>query len=75
MAIKRAIDGEPLAIQVADLIESLKNEFTESNLLPAESNMEDWLQLLDMESRHVVRIRRPQDSDQATVNTLNRSII
>jgi proteasome-associated ATPase len=75
MAIKRAIDGEPLAIQVADLIESLKNEFTESNLLPAESNMEDWLQLLDMESRHVVRIRRPQDSDKATVNTLNRSIV
>ena len=75
MAIKRAIDGEPLAILVADLIESLKNEFTESNLLPAESHMEDWLQLLDMESRHVVRIRRPQDSDQATANTLKRSII
>ncbi len=75
MAIKRAIEGEPLAIKVTDLTDSLKDEFTESNLLPAESNMEDWLRLLDMESKNVVRIRKPNDSDQATVHTINRSII
>lgn len=75
MAIKRAIEGEPLAIKVTDLTDSLKDEFTEGNLLPAESNMEDWLQLLDMESKNVVRIRKPDDSDQATVQTINRSII
>jgi proteasome-associated ATPase len=74
-AIQRAIDGGELQITVQDLIESLETEFTESNLLPAESNMEDWLQLLDMESRHVVRVRRPSESDQATANTINRSII
>jgi hypothetical protein len=37
--------------------------------------MEDWLQLLDMDFRHVVRIRKPNESDQATTQTINRSII
>lgn len=74
-AIERGIAGEDLKITVEDLIECLKIEFTESSLLPAESNMEDWLQLLDMESRHVVRVRKPNQSDRATETTLNRSII
>ncbi len=74
-AIKRAIDGKELKITVEDLIRSLESEFTEANLLPTESNMDDWLQLLDMDSKNVVRIRRPSDSDQAARETLNRSII
>ena len=74
-AIERGIAGGELKITVDDLLECLKTEFTESSLLPAESNMEDWLQLLDMESRHVVRVRRPNHSDRATQTTLNRSII
>ena len=44
-------------------------------MLPRESNMTDWLQLLDMDSRHVVRIRRPSEADQATETTYNRSIL
>jgi proteasome-associated ATPase len=74
-AIERGIAGEVLKITVDDLIECLKTEFTESSLLPAESNMEDWLQLLDMESRHVVRVRKPNQSDRAAETTLRRSVI
>ena len=58
-----------------DLTECLETEFTDGNLLPAESNLEDWLQLLDLDPRDVVRVRRPNQSDQAAAETLNRSII
>ena len=74
-AIERGIAGKELKITVQDLIECLKTEFSESSLLPAESNMEDWLQLLDMESRHVVRVRKPNHSDRAAETTIKRSII
>jgi proteasome-associated ATPase len=74
-AIERAIDGKELKIMSKDLTECLETEFKEGNLLPAESNMEDWLQLLDLDPRHVVRVRRPNDSDQAASETFNRSII
>jgi len=74
-AIERAIAGEKLAISVTDLTEALETEFTEGSVLPSESNMADWLQLLDMDSRHVVRIRRPSEADQATETTYNRSIL
>jgi proteasome-associated ATPase len=74
-AIERAIDGKELKIMSKDLTQCLETEFKEGNLLPAESNMEDWLQLLDLDPRHVVRVRRPNDSDQAASETFNRSII
>ena len=74
-AIERAITGEPLSLTVDDLMVSLKTEFKEGSLLPAESNLEDWLQLLDMDSKNVVRVRRPNEADKATENTLRRSII
>jgi proteasome-associated ATPase len=74
-SIERAINGETLSLTVDDLIVSLETEFQEGSLLPAESNMEDWLQLLDMESKDVVRVRRPNQSDRATENTIRRSII
>ena len=45
-AIERAIDGEKLCIRVDDLTTALKTEFKEGSLLPAESNLEDWLCLL-----------------------------
>ncbi len=74
-AIERAITGETLSLTVEDLVVSLETEFKEGSLLPAESNMEDWLQLLDVESKNVVRVRRPNESDKATENTMRRSII
>ena len=74
-AIERAIQGETLCLTVDDLVVSLETEFQEGSLLPAESNLEDWLQLLDMESKNVVRVRRPDESDKATENTIRRSII
>lgn len=74
-AIERAIQGETLCLTVDDLVVSLETEFEEGSLLPAESNLEDWLQLLDMDSKNVVRIRRPNESDKATENTIRRSII
>ncbi len=73
--IERAIQGGTLCMTVDDLIVSLEAEFEEGNLLPAESNMEDWLQLLDMESKNVVRVRKPDKSDKATESTIRRSII
>ena len=74
-AIERAIQGETLCLTVDDLVVSLETEFQEGSLLPAESNLEDWLQLLDMESKNVVRVRRPNEADKATENTMRRSII
>ncbi|MBT5028242.1 MAG: AAA family ATPase [Nitrospinaceae bacterium] len=74
-AIERAITGETLSLTVDDLLVSLETEFKEGSLLPAESNMEDWLQLLDVDAKHVVRVRRPDEADKATENTLRRSII
>ncbi len=74
-AVERAIEGGELVVRLDDLLESLKTEFTESQLLPAESNMEDWLRLLDVDPRHVARVRRPSETDKAAQTTLNRSII
>ena len=74
-AIERAIAGEKLCITVDDLTTALKTEFKEGSLLPAESNLEDWLHLLDMESKNVVRVRKPNESDSATENTIRRSVI
>ena len=74
-AIERAIDGKELKILSKDLTECLKTEFKDGNLLPVESNLEDWLRLLDLDPHHVVRVRRPNQSDQAAAETLNRSII
>ena len=58
-----------------DLLKSLETEFVENNVLPSDSNMEDWLQLLDFDPKIVVRVRRPRDSDQAAHQTMSRSII
>ncbi|HIE41781.1 MAG TPA: AAA family ATPase, partial [Nitrospinaceae bacterium] len=74
-AIERAIKGEDLSLKVDDLIVALETEFEEGSLLPAESNLEDWLQLLDMESKNVVRVRRPNEADKATEKTIRRAII
>jgi proteasome-associated ATPase len=74
-AIERAIAGKELKILARDLTECLETEFKEGSLLPIESNMEDWLQLLDVDPRQVVRVRRPSEADQAAAETLNRSII
>jgi proteasome-associated ATPase len=74
-AIERAIDGKKLCITVDDLTTALKTEFKEGSLLPAESNLEDWLHLLDMDSKNVVRVRKPDESDSATENTIRRSVI
>ncbi|MCA9483929.1 MAG: AAA family ATPase, partial [Nitrospina sp.] len=74
-AIERAIKGEPLALKVDDLTEALKVEFRDNSVLPADSNMEDWLQLLDFDPKHVARVRRPDESNKATQKTITRSII
>jgi len=74
-SIERAIAGEKLQIKSDDLKQALHNEFTENSVLPADSNMEDWLQLLDFDPKNVARVRRPNDSDQAASDTLSRSII
>jgi proteasome-associated ATPase len=74
-AIERAIAGKELKILAEDLTECLETEFKEGSLLPTESNTEDWLQLLDVDPRQVVRVRRPSEADQAAAETLNRSII
>ena len=74
-AIERAITGEELQIKSEDMSQALHNEFTENSVLPADSNMEDWLRLLDFDPKNVARVRRPNDSDQAASDTLSRSII
>ena len=74
-AIERSIKGETLCITVDDLITALETEFKEGSLLPAEYNLEDWLQLLDIESKNVVRVRKPNESDSAVENTIRRSVI
>ena len=73
--IERAIAGEPLMMKVDDLTQALATEFAENNIFPSDSNMEDWLQLLDFDPKNVVRLRRPDDADQAASKTMSRSII
>ena len=75
IAVERAITGEPVMIKVDDLIQALETEFTESSILPSDSNQEDWLQLLDLDSRKVASVRRPGDSDLSAAETMKRSII
>jgi proteasome-associated ATPase len=74
-AIERAISGEELKVKCDDLLRALETEFKENSVLPADSNMEDWLQLLDFDPKNVARVRRPNDSDKATSHTISRSII
>ena len=74
-AVERAINGQPVIIKVDDLIQSLENEFTESQILPSDSSREDWLQLLDLDPRKVASVRRPGESDYSAAETMNRSII
>ena len=62
-------------IQATDLVKALETEFIEGSLLPAEANLEDWLQLLDIDPHQVVRVRRSKDSDSSASDTLNRSMI
>ena len=75
MAIERAIEGEELVIKASDLVNAMETEFIEGSLLPAEANLEDWLQLLDIDPHQVVRVRRPKDSDSSANYNLNRAII
>jgi proteasome-associated ATPase len=75
MAIERAIAGGELLIKTDDLLQSLETEFTEGSLLPAQPNLEDWLQLLDIDPHNVVWVRRPRDSDNAAAETFRRSMI
>ncbi len=75
IAIERAIAGEELTIKPEDLTSAIENEFNEGSIFPADPNMEDWLQLLDFDSQSVARIRRPKESDDATDQTLTRSMI
>ena len=75
MAIERAISGDELLIKTNDLLQSLKMEFAEGSLLPAQSNLEDWLQLLDIDPHNVVWVRRPRDTDSVAAETIRRSMI
>ncbi|MFQ5673115.1 MAG: AAA family ATPase [Nitrospinales bacterium] len=75
LAIERAIAGGELVLKADDLSRSLETEFTEGSLLPAQPNLEDWLQLLDIDPQDVVRVRRPRDSDSDAAMTFKRSMI
>ena len=74
-AVERAISGQPVMIKADDLIQALICEFVESSILPSDSNRDDWLQLLDLDSRKVASVRRPGGSDQSAAETMSRSII
>ena len=57
LAIKRVISGGPRGIRVADLVESVRQEFKEHEDLPNTTNPDDWARISGKKGERIVFIR------------------
>src|ERR1035441_7610815 len=57
LAIKREISGEGHGIRLADLIESIRQEYKESEDLPNTTNPDDWAKISGKKGERIVYIR------------------
>ena len=57
LAIKRLLAGGTKGIQVADLVESIHQEFKEQEDLPNTSNPDDWAKISGKKGERIVYVR------------------
>jgi proteasome-associated ATPase len=57
IAIKRAIRGEGRGIRLADMIESIKQEYKENEDLPNTTNPDDWAKISGKKGERIIYIR------------------
>lgn len=72
-AIKRSIEGGPGGITVSDLIDSVRQEFTEHEDLPNTTNPDDWARISGKKGERIVYVRTVagrSDEEQRTVETV-----
>jgi proteasome-associated ATPase len=57
LAIKRAIAGDGKGIRLADLLESIKQEYKENEDLPNTTNPDDWAKISGKKGERIVYVR------------------
>jgi proteasome-associated ATPase len=60
-AIKRAIAGDPPGIRMADLLDSIKEEYKENEDLPNTTNPDDWAKISGKKGERIVYVRTVVD--------------
>ncbi len=61
LAIKRAIAGDPPGIRMADLLDSIKQEYKENEDLPNTTNPDDWAKISGKKGERIVYVRTVVD--------------
>ena len=61
LAIKRAIEGEGRGIRMADMLESIKQEYKENEDLPNTTNPDDWAKISGKKGERIVYVRTLMD--------------
>jgi proteasome-associated ATPase len=61
LAIKRALGGEARGICLADLLESIKQEYKENEDLPNTTNPDDWARISGKKGERIVYVRTVVD--------------
>ncbi len=74
LAIKRLIGGGTKGIQVADLIESIHQEYKEHEDLPNTTNPDDWAKISGKKGERIVYVRTIVQKDDEETPTGGRSI-
>jgi proteasome-associated ATPase len=57
LAIKRTLAGEGRGIRLADLLESIKQEYKENEDLPNTTNPDDWAKISGKKGERIVYVR------------------
>jgi proteasome-associated ATPase len=74
LAIKRLIGGGSKGIQVADLIESIHQEYKEHEDLPNTTNPDDWAKISGKKGERIVYVRTIVQKEDDEGPTGGRSI-
>jgi proteasome-associated ATPase len=74
LAIKRLIGGGSKGIRVADLIESIHQEYKEHEDLPNTTNPDDWAKISGKKGERIVYVRTIVQKDDEDTPTGGRSI-
>ena len=61
LAIKRVLHGEERGIRLADLLESIKQEYKENEDLPNTTNPDDWAKISGKKGERIVYVRTVVD--------------
>ena len=72
-AIKRFIDTSEKGITLGDLLESIRNEFTEQEDLPNTTNPDDWAKISGKKGERITFIRTLQNAEPSIETSKNAS--